>query len=52
MYNVAFRTDEQEPERLNFWADKAQAAALTHGDVSQFSLAVPWDELAERKDHR
>ncbi|AGB21258.1 prolyl oligopeptidase family protein [Mycobacterium sp. JS623] len=49
VYNVAFRTDEQEPERLNFWADKAQAAALTDGDVSQFSLAVPWDELAERK---
>src|SRR4051794_16215691 len=49
VYNVAFRTDEQEPERLNFWADKAQAAALTDDDVSQFSLAVPWDELAERK---
>ncbi|HZA09940.1 alpha/beta hydrolase-fold protein [Mycobacterium sp.] len=49
VYNVAFRTDEQEPELLNFWQDKAQAAALADGDVSQFSLAVPWDELAERR---
>jgi pimeloyl-ACP methyl ester carboxylesterase len=48
VYNVAFRTNEQEPPHLNFWCDQAQAAALTHGDASQFSLAVPWDELADR----
>jgi pimeloyl-ACP methyl ester carboxylesterase len=47
VYNVAFRTHEQEKARLNFWSDQAQAAALTHGDVSQFSLAVPWDALAD-----
>ena len=33
---------------LNFWSDKAQADALTDGDVSQFSLAVLWDQLADR----
>src|SRR6185295_14369773 len=28
--------------------DVAQANALTDGDVSQFSLAVLWDQLADR----
>jgi pimeloyl-ACP methyl ester carboxylesterase len=45
VYNVTFRTNEQEPTHLNFWSDEAQAEALTHYDVSQFSLAVPWDQL-------
>ncbi|WP_041782438.1 alpha/beta hydrolase-fold protein [Mycolicibacterium chubuense] len=45
-YNVAFRTCEQESAHHNFWSDRAQAAALADGDVSQFSLAVPWDRLA------
>jgi pimeloyl-ACP methyl ester carboxylesterase len=48
VYNVAFRRHEQEQARLNFWSDKAQADALTDGDVSQFSLAVLWDQLADR----
>jgi hypothetical protein len=48
VYNVVFRTTEQETPSLNFWSDAAQAAALTDGDVSEFSLAVPWDQLAER----
>jgi pimeloyl-ACP methyl ester carboxylesterase len=48
VYNVAFRTPQQEQPHLNFWSDQAQAAALTDGDVTQFSLAVPWDELADR----
>jgi hypothetical protein len=48
VYNVAFRTPEQEQAHLNFWSDKAQADALTDGDVSQFSLAVLWDQLADR----
>ena len=48
VYNVAFRTPEQEQAHLNFWSDEAQAEALTDGDVSQFSLAVPWDQLADR----
>jgi hypothetical protein len=26
VYNVAFRTHEQEPPHLNFWSDQAQAA--------------------------
>ncbi len=49
VYNVAFRTHDQEPTHLNFWSDAAQAAALTSGDVSQFAISVPWDELAARK---
>ncbi len=48
VYNVAFRTNEQEPPHLNFWSDAAQAAALTHGDVSEFALTVPWAQLAAR----
>jgi pimeloyl-ACP methyl ester carboxylesterase len=48
VYNLAFRTYEQEQAHLNFWSDEAQALALTDGDVSQFSLAVPWDQLAGR----
>jgi pimeloyl-ACP methyl ester carboxylesterase len=46
VYNVAFRSHEQELVRHNFWMDQAQAAALTEGDVSQFALAVTWAELA------
>ena len=46
VYNVAFRTHEQEPPHLNFWSDSAQAAALTSGDVSKFAVTVPWDRLA------
>lgn len=49
VYNLAFRTREQEAVHLNFWSDRAQADALDDGDVSQFSLAVPWDQLAERR---
>ncbi|BBZ43863.1 alpha/beta hydrolase-fold protein [Mycobacterium parmense] len=46
VYNVAFRTNDQEPPHLNFWSDQAQAAALTQGDVSEFSVAVAWQRLA------
>ncbi|TDY09811.1 alpha/beta hydrolase-fold protein [Mycolicibacterium litorale] len=49
VYNLAFRTREQEKVHLNFWSDQAQADALDDGDVSQFSLAVPWDQLAARR---
>ena len=49
VYNVAFRTNAQEPPYLNFWSDSAQAAALTSGDVSKFSVAVAWDRLAARE---
>ncbi|TFV61471.1 peptidase [Mycobacterium sp. PS03-16] len=48
VYNLAFRTRDQEKVRFNFWSDQAQADALADGDVSQFSLAVPWDQLADR----
>ena len=46
VYNVAFRTSDQEGPQLNFWSDAAQAAALTGGDVSKFAVTVPWDRLA------
>jgi pimeloyl-ACP methyl ester carboxylesterase len=49
VYNVAFRTHEQEQPHLNFWSDAAQAAALTSGDVSEFAIAVAWDQLAARE---
>ncbi len=48
VYNIAFRTHDQEQPHLNFWSDAAQAAALTSGDVSEFAIVVDWDELAER----
>ncbi len=46
VYNIAFRTNDQEPPHLNFWSDAAQARALTDGDVSEFSIAVSWDQLS------
>ncbi len=46
VYNVAFRTNDQEPPHLNFWSDMAQAEALTGGDVSKFAVTVEWDRLA------
>ncbi|MGZ8802190.1 MAG: alpha/beta hydrolase-fold protein [Mycobacterium sp.] len=48
VYNVAFRTQQQEKARLNFWSDEAQAAALSDGDVTDFSLPVAWGQLADR----
>src|SRR5581483_7750250 len=42
----AFRTNDQESPHLNFWSDAAQARALTDGDVSEFSIAVSWDQLS------
>jgi Putative esterase len=49
VYNVAFRTNDQEPPHLNFWSDSAQAAALSGGDVSEFAVTVPWAQLAARE---
>jgi hypothetical protein len=49
VYNVAFRTNDQEPPHLNFWSDSAQAAALSSGDVSKFAVTVPWAQLAARE---
>ncbi|MBW0015288.1 alpha/beta hydrolase-fold protein [Mycobacterium sp.] len=49
VYNVAFRTSEQEAPHLNFWSDAAQAAALSRGDVSEFAVTVPWAALAARE---
>jgi hypothetical protein len=46
VYNIVFRTHEQETAHLNLWSDEAQATALSDGDVSHFSVAVPWGLLA------
>lgn len=48
VYNIAFRTHQQEKAHLNFWSDQAQAAALNDGDVTEFSVAIAWDRLADR----
>lgn len=48
VYNIAFRTHQQEKAHLNFWSDQAQAAALSDGDVTEFSVALAWDRLADR----
>lgn len=48
VYNVAFRNHQQEKAHLNFWSDQAQAAALSDGDVTEFSVALAWDRLADR----
>lgn len=45
VYNVAFRTCEQESAHHNFWSDRAQAHALARADVSEFSVSVRWQEL-------
>lgn len=45
VYNVAFRSCDQESAHHNFWSDAAQAAALADADVSDFSLAVSWADL-------
>ena len=59
LYNVAFRTVEQEPPQFpepadapgegsvlgNYWMEDAQALALQRGDVSAFSLRVAWSAL-------
>jgi pimeloyl-ACP methyl ester carboxylesterase len=47
VYNVAFRTHTQEKANGNFWSDQAQATALADGDVTEFSLPVAWDQLAD-----
>lgn len=46
VYNVAFRRCDQEAAYHNFWSERAQAAALAEGDISQFSVAVPWKQLS------
>ncbi|RAV06231.1 peptidase [Mycolicibacterium sp. GF69] len=48
VYNVAFRSHLQEKARLNFWSDEAQAAALSDGDITEFSVSVAWARLARR----
>jgi hypothetical protein len=70
VYNVTFRTYQQEPEQYrhgiapnqlgtkglprltdlgNFWMEDHQAEALTEGDVTPFSLAVDWAQLAAER---
>ncbi|WP_432206478.1 alpha/beta hydrolase-fold protein [Mycobacterium malmoense] len=46
VYNVAFRRCDQEAAYHNFFSERAQAAALADGDISQFSVNVSWSDLA------
>jgi predicted esterase len=53
VYNVTFRSVSQEAPGLgldNFWLDADQAATLATGDVSKFSVAVDWAQLAARAE--
>ena len=45
LYNVAFRTPDQETPFSNFWNDNTQATMLTTGDVSAFSTTIRWAAL-------
>jgi pimeloyl-ACP methyl ester carboxylesterase len=45
-FNVAFRTQAQEPPASNYWMENSQATALTAGDVSQFKATLDWAALA------
>lgn len=47
VYNVAFRSYDQEGAYHNFWSDRAQAGALADGDISQFAVEVSWRDLAD-----
>lgn len=46
VYNIGFRSYRQEPTADNAWMEKAQAAALSSGDISAFSAPVNWPALA------
>jgi predicted esterase len=51
LYDVAFRTHEQEPlGRDAWWRDRQLALSLALGDVTDFSLVVDWHELARKVD--
>jgi Putative esterase len=49
VYNLGFRAIAQEPPKLNFWMEDAQAAALAAGDATPFSTTVRWRDLARRR---
>lgn len=52
VYNAAFRTAEQEGERLpgaqmaTAWNNGAQSAALASGDIAPFAIELDWRRLA------
>ena len=58
VYNVSFRQSAQEMATLRqlqgakvrgLYTDKAQAEALTNGDISSFAADVDWSALADRR---
>jgi Putative esterase len=49
VYNLGFRSHDQEPQKANFWMEDAQAAALAAGDATPFSQTVRWRALAGRQ---
>lgn len=48
VYNVGFRTHEQEPVLRNDWREVEQAAALSEGDVTSFQHRISWSDLEQR----
>ena len=50
VYNVTFRTPQQESPTNNFWNDDTQALALATGDVTPFAVDVRWSDLAARRE--
>jgi predicted esterase len=50
LFNVAFRSDAQEPVAgENWWREDRQAAALAAGDISAFARDVDWPALAAHR---
>lgn len=49
VYNVTFRTPEQEVPADDYWNDLAQTRALAQGDVTPFSVTLSWTALAHRR---
>jgi hypothetical protein len=46
VFNLGFRSHEQEPTEGNDWRENAQAASLAAGDATPYALGVDWTELA------
>ncbi|MCU1590809.1 MAG: hypothetical protein JWP11_2065, partial [Frankiales bacterium] len=50
LFNVAFRSDAQEPVAgENWWREDKQAAALAAGDITPFAREVTWSDLLRRR---
>lgn len=48
VYDVGFRSHDQEPVAGNWWREAEQAVALASGDVGPFALTIDWAALQKR----